>query len=105
MYLQKRKLRCRKCGVNLDRVRRTFFERMLFARAAFGCPWCKRRRRVFFSIPRESKIEYGAAVPVNRQLTIRKDQKHAQPSQPTPSAPETDSPETPSQIPRETVGH
>ncbi|WP_419189219.1 hypothetical protein [Stieleria marina] len=42
---------------------------------------------------------------MNRQLTIRKDQKHAQPSQPTPSAPETDSPETPSQIPRETVGH
>ncbi len=64
----KKRLNCRKCGCDLDRVRRSILERLFLVRATFACGWCNRRRRVYFSKPREISIEYGAAIPTARRV-------------------------------------
>ena len=80
---------CRKCNCHLERVRRNFFEKVLLVRAAYSCPWCRRRRRRYFSNARETTIEYGTKIPmdqrppVDQQRTDRSDQGHAAPSSPS----------------------
>lgn len=70
MTQQKKTFKCRKCDCHLERVRRRLIERVLFVRAVYACPWCHRRKKLVFSSPTDSKIEYGGAIQVDRANTI-----------------------------------
>ena len=71
---------CRKCDCRLERVRRSFIERLCLVRAAYECSWCQRRRRRLLFKPREQAEDYGQAVTQGAILNIRSDEADRQPA-------------------------